>query len=69
MTGNRPLGIINDEWNRQLLRITYVFDDRNSPKSRKLVYLADRSVKLLAVKRGATNVAELLVSDFRSRRV
>lgn len=66
MTGNRPLGIINDEWNRQLLRITYVFDDRNSPKSRKLV---DRSVKLLAVKRGATNVAELLVSDFRRRRV
>lgn len=69
MTGNRPLGIINDEWNRQLLRITYVFDDRNSPKSRKLVYLVDRSVKLLAVKRGATNVAELLVSDFRRRRV
>lgn len=52
----------------------HTFDDRNSPKSRKLVYLADRPVKLLAVKRGAMNrsvgrAPETLISDFRNRRV
>lgn len=50
----------------------HTLDDRNSPKSRKLVYLADRPVKLLAVKRRSdepVGVSETLVSDFRRQRV